>query len=628
MQLTANLLLLAALLFALGAGGYGCLALFTGRKNTLSFLEKANLAIAGLITAASIIMTVALVDRDYSFKYVYEHVDNLLPLFYTITGFWAGAEGSLLFWIWSIAIMGVIFARLPGFRQYSSETRLYYWVFYMLIQGFFLLLITNWSNPFLELVPTPGDGRGLNPLLRNPGMIFHPPLLFLGDAGFTSPAAIALASYVSGENKFWVKLCRNWNLTAWVFLTAGIILGGWWSYMELGWGGYWAWDPVENASLIPWLSATAYMHTAVIESKRNALGKTNIFLMSLTFLLCIFATYLVRSGVVQSLHAFGEGGIGLPLSMFMLGGLAVTAYVLATGNRSGSKTLSGLGSRQGMLVVAAWALLALGLVVGLGTMWPVISKMWNNNPVGLDARFYNRVCLPLFSMLILIFAVCPWFDWKEGIRDRRGLFVVGGVFLAALGVNWALGLHNILAVVTAAAAIASLAGIAALFVFKPQMRKVTSTVGIYGIHVGLALVFLGVAWSGPNQTALETVLKKGESAQLGEYTLTYTRSDESQSMAMAKVMAVLEVSKNGKKVGILAPERRIYRGYQQPFAEVSVIPGLVDELYGVLLSFQPDGTATIKVSINPMINWMWIGGTLMCVFGFMAFRRTSLSSRE
>jgi cytochrome c-type biogenesis protein CcmF len=524
--------------------------------------------------------------------------------------------------------MGVIFARLPGFRQYSSETRLYYWVFFMVIQAFFLLILTNWSNPFLELVPIPSNGRGLNPLLRNPGMIFHPPLLFLGYAGFTSPAAIALASFISGEDRSWVKICRNWNITAWIFLTAGIILGGWWSYMELGWGGYWAWDPVENASLIPWLSATAFMHTSVIESRRNALGRTNIFLMSLTFMLSIFATYLVRSGVIQSLHAFGEGGVGLPLCIFMLGGIAVVAYVILIGSKKDTRMLSGLGSRQGMLVVAAWVLIALGLVVGLGTMWPVISKMWASSPVGLDAKFYNRVCLPLFSLLILIFAICPWLDWKEGIHDKRGLSIVFVAFLAALGINYAAGLHNILALVTASAAIASLVGIVALFVFKPQMRRVSSTIGVYGIHIGLALVFLGIAWSGPNQTTVEAVLKKGESTQVGTYTLTYLRSNESQNMAMASVMAVLEVKENGKQVGILAPERRIYSGYPQPFAEVSVLPGLIDELYGVLLSYQPDGTATIKVSVNPLINWMWIGGTLMCLFGFIAFRKTVIKPEE
>ncbi len=625
MQIVANLMLLLALLAALGAGAYACLSLLTGRRNVLVLLDRANLVVAGLITLASVILTVALLSRDYSYMYVYEHVDNTLPLLYTITSFWAGAEGSLLFWILSISIMGVVFSRFSLFKEFSEKTRLYYWLLYMLVQAFFLLLVTCWSSPFMELVPVPLNGRGLNPLLRNPGMIFHPPLLFLGYAGFTSPAMLALAAFICGEAKSWVKFCRNWNILSWVFLTAGIILGGWWSYMELGWGGYWAWDPVENASLIPWLSATAFMHTAIIEFKRKALQKTNVFLMSLTFLLCIFGTYLVRSGVVQSLHAFGEGGVGLPLAVFMMAALVLTAMVLVIGKRIDAKSIAGLDSRQGLLVVAAWALLALGLIVGLGTMWPVISKMWSANTVGLDANFYNRVCLPLFSLLIIIFAVCPWFSWKEGIRDKRGLVLVLVAFLAGLGVSWMAGLHHPLGLITSAASIAALAGIVGVFIFLPEVRKVTSTMGIYGLHFGVALVFLGVAWSGPNQIVDEFVLAKGETAQIGDYTLTYKTLTESQTPAIAKIASLIEVTKDGKLVGLLNPERRLYQNFPEPFAEVSVIPGLIDEIYGVLLGVDNTGAVTLKISVNPLINWMWIGGTLMCLFGLMAFRKTRLS---
>ncbi len=193
MQLFANLLLLIALLAALGAGAYACLALLTGKRSVLDLIDKANMAIAGLVAGSSVILTIALINRDYSFKYIYEYVDNTLPIFYTLTAFWAGADGSLLFWMLSIAVMGVVFSKLSLFNEFSEKTRLYYWLFYMVVQAFFLLLLTCWSNPFMELVPTPADGHGLNPLLRNPGMIFHPPLLFLGYAGFTSPAALALA---------------------------------------------------------------------------------------------------------------------------------------------------------------------------------------------------------------------------------------------------------------------------------------------------------------------------------------------------------------------------------------------------------------------------------------------------
>lgn len=625
MQLFANLMLLIALLAALGAGAYACLSLVTGKRNVLVLIDRANMAIAGFVGLASVVLTIALINRDYSFKYVYEYVDNTLPIFYTVTAFWAGADGSLLFWMLSIAVMGVIFSRLQLFKEFSETTRLYYWLFYMVIQAFFLLLLTSWSNPFMELVPSPADGRGLNPLLRNPGMIFHPPLLFLGYAGFTSPAALALASYISGELKSWVSFCRNWNILSWIFLTAGIVLGCWWSYMELGWGGYWAWDPVENASLIPWLSASALMHTAAIQIKSKSLQRANVFLMSLTLLLCIFATYLVRSGVVQSLHAYGENGVGLPLLVFMLANLAIIAFVLVAGPRPDSRTLASLNSRQGLLVIAAWAFLGLGLVVGLGTMWPVISKMWSANPVGLDAKFYNRVCLPLFSLLILIFTVCPWFNWKEGIADRRGLFIVGGAFVGGGVISYLCGLHNPLGLITSAASIASIVGIFTVFLLIPQMRKITSMIGVYGLHLGVALMFLGVAWSGPNKVEHEYVIKQGESVQLGSYTMTFKKMVEGQNEEKAWISAIVDVTEDGKTVGLLSPERRIYRNFQQPFAEVSVIPSLGSEIYATLLSVDEKGNATFKMSINPLINWMWIGGTLMCLFGFVAFRKPRIS---
>ena len=624
MQLLANLMLLVALLGTLGVGAYACLALFTGRRNALVLLDRANTGLGSLIVLSCAVLTIALVSRDYSYMYVYEHVDNTLPLFYALTSFWAGAEGSLLFWILSISIMGIIFSRMEFFETFSEKTRLYYWLFFMIILSFFLLLITCWSSPFKELVPTPGEGRGLNPLLRNPGMIFHPPLLFLGYAGFTSPAALALAAYLSGESRSWVKFCRNWNLLSWAFLTAGIILGGWWSYMELGWGGYWAWDPVENASLIPWLSATAFMHTTIVELRRNALKRANVFLISFTFLLCIFGTYLVRGGVVQSLHAYGESPVALPFMIFMLSSIVLIGLVLFVGERTDFKVLSNLNSRQGLLVITAWVLLSLGLVIGLGTMWPVISKIWSQNPIGLDSKFYNRVCLPLFALIILIFSVCPWFSWKEGIRDKRGLMLVGGAFLGGLAVSKLCGLHNSVALITSAAAIAAVAGIAGIIALMPEVRKVRSSLGVYGVHFGVALVFLGVAWSGPNQVVKEFVLNQGESSAVGEYTATFKNLVEGQSPEITKITAIIEIAKGGKTVGLLSPERRIYRNFPQPFAEVSVIPGLGDEIYGTLLGVDQKGAVTLKVSINPLINWIWIGGTLMCLFALMAVRKTRL----
>jgi len=573
---------------------------------------------------STVLLLISLTSRDYSLRYVYDNVDNALSFVYTLTALWGGREGSLLFWELIIAVSGMIFVYTPGYKALASETKLYFWMFYLTIQGFFLLLLTGWSNPFIELVPAPSDGRGLNPLLRNPGMIFHPPLLFLGFAMYAIPAACALAASIAGEQKSWITVCHNWNILSWTFLTAGIVLGGWWSYMELGWGGYWAWDPVENASLIPWFAGTAVLHTSIIEVRRNALQRTNVFLMSLTFLLCIFSTYLTRSGVIESLHTFGESPVAMPLFWSMVIWFVITLMVTFMSERLTHRSLSDLISRQGMLVITAWFLLAIGMVVTLGTIWPVISQIWSANPVGLDANFYNRVCLPFLSVLVLIFCYCPWLGWKGGIRNMKGLVAVT-VFLAASFTGFYLtGITMPLATLTAAASVTAVASIIMLFIFYPAMRSMRQSWGAYGIHLGLVLMALGIAFSGPYKIEEEVVLSEGQSAMVGDYKVTYTgmKEDSEGSDIRARATTTLEVTENGKFVGIMNPDKRIYRNFEkQQFAEVSTIPGLGDELYSTLLGFTEGEKASFKISVNPLVNWIWIGGTLMCLLAFLLLRR-------
>lgn len=518
----------------------------------------------------------------------------------------------------------MIFVVTPGYKSLSTETKLFFWLFFLTIQGFFLLLLTGWSNPFIEIIPAPRDGRGLNPLLRNPGMIFHPPLLFLGFALYAIPAAAALASSIAGEEKSWITITRNWNILAWVFLTGGIVLGGWWSYMELGWGGYWAWDPVENASLIPWFAGTAVLHTSIIEARRNALQRTNVFLMSLTFLLCIFSTYLTRSGVIDSLHSFGKSPVAQPLFWSMILMLVITLMVTFLSKRTVHRTLSDFLSRQGMLVIAAWFLLALGLVVSMGTLWPVISQIWTNKPLGLDANFYNRVCLPFMSFLVLIFCYCPWLGWKGGVRNMKGMLAVTGVLVVSFVGFYLSGMTNVLAALTAAASVAAIVGIVLLFVFYPAMRSMRQSWGAYGIHLGLVLMALGIAFSGPYKIEEEFVLAKGESAMVDTYRITFTDLVQDGNVGDIKVRATatLEVHEGDKLIGVMVPDKRIYRNFErQQFAEVSTVPGLGDEIYSTLLGLTDDNKASFKVSVNPLINWIWIGGTLMCIVAFLLLRR-------
>ncbi|ABB38276.1 cytochrome c assembly protein [Oleidesulfovibrio alaskensis G20] len=624
MHLTGYFILSACLLLSLTLGGLSMAQAWQGRRNALHLLEKGQILVTGLMTAASLILLYGLVIFDFSNAYIASYTDRLLPVFYRLTAFWAGQAGSLLFWALCVSLSGVYFMCTQGYRVMSDGTKTYFWLFFMIIQAFFALLLTTWSNPFITVNPAPADGNGLNPLLQNPGMIFHPPLLFLGYGGFAVPGCLALAQALnrnSGNEVSWIEAGRNMTLLAWATLTAGIILGCWWSYMELGWGGYWAWDPVENASLIPWLVASGYLHTSIVEQRRNKLHRTNIFLMALTTISAFFATYLVRSGVVDSLHAFGDGGVGAPLLVFIIAFTAISVIIPMLHKVEGARPLSGIASREGFLVIVAWVLMALSIIILLGTMWPVFSKFWSANPMGLEPAFYNRVCLPLFVMLSLLLVICPWLGWKEGLRSTKAAALAGGIFLALLAGFFVTGIRIPAALLGAASAVGAIAGIGILFATQPHLRRNRSSIAAYGVHIGLLLMVLGVAFSGPYKVEKEIEIAKGETVTLGDYAMTYKALYEGEGPGMIFIEAELEVAKNGKKIGTLHPQRRIYSKFSRnQYAEAATIPTLGDEPYATLLGISQDNKAVLRVSINPLVNWLWIGGTLASLFPFLGMR--------
>ncbi len=624
MHIFAYMALLLAMLVSLAAAALARQQTHHAAARSSPWFPRAQFQSTGLLTLASAVLFIALARADFSFLYVAEYTDSTLPMFYKITAFWAGQAGSLLFWAWTAAIIGAVYVATPGYRLLPENVKTWYWLFYMTVMAFFLLLLTCWSNPFTEIIPPPADGNGLNPLLQNPGMIFHPPLLFLGYAGYVIPGALALAWAAVGDPDFrpsWIESTRNLSLLSWTFLTAGILLGGWWSYMELGWGGYWAWDPVENASLIPWLTATAFLHSSAVERRRGALHRSNLFLMALTLLSCFFGTYLVRSGVVDSLHAFGGAGVGTPLLIFILAGLFLSVFATLALGRRGIREMSGLVSREGFLTLAIWLFLALGGIILAGSLWPVFSKFWSDSPVGLGPAFYNRVCLPIFVLLALFLAVCPWLGWKGGLKKLKLFLGAAGVFVAAAAFLPVLGYGRPLPLVGFAAAAAGCAGIVLLFAADPGLRGLRSNWGAYGVHLGLALVVMGVALSGPYKLEEEASLTPGESLELGAYTITYAELREGSTENMAFLEAELRVTRDGQEIGRLLPQRRLYRNFQQPFAEASTIPSLGEELYATLLSADDEDKADFKLSVHPLVNWIWIGGTLMCLFPFLALRK-------
>lgn len=621
MYVFAYAMLLLALLCALGGGGMALLQLWQGRSDYLRLLEKAQWGVTGALLLASACLLHALFWQDYRVEYVASYTDAILPLFYRLTAFWAGQPGSLLFWALALALGGSIFALMRAHAGLSPCTRLWYEVFNCAILAFFCLLLTSWSNPFIMQAPAPVDGNGLNPLLQNPGMIFHPPLLFLGYAGFGVPVCLALAQLLSGESAAevrWFRLTRPFILVAWLLLTAGIVLGAWWAYMELGWGGYWAWDPVENASLLPWLAATAALHILAVEDRSGKLGRTSVGLMSLTVILSVFATYLTRSGVIQSVHAFGDGGVGTPLSVFVLAALGITGWVLWSAGRQGEPLASPV-SREGVVVLVAWILLALAAIILVATMWPVLSKVWTSVPHGLDAGFYNRVCLPLGALLLVLLAICPWLSWKGGTSSpnivcfRGQLFMVAGVFVAAGIVIWALGYRRPMALLTAAASFVVLVNAGLLLARRTVLHAPRARAAL-GAHVGLALLALGIAFSGPYTQERELLLAKGESGEVGSYTVTLESVADGERPGYDYLMARLAVSRGGESVGVVAPERRIYAKFgSMQFSEVDVISGPVRDIYASLLGMDEDLRVYVKVSIEPLVNWIWLGGAFMCL---------------
>lgn len=634
MYFFAFALLLLTLLLAAGGGILALLQLWRPQESpTLPLVEKAHWGVSLCLLVASACLLHGLYWQDYSLKYVADYTDNVLPLFYRLTAFWAGQPGSMLFWALAVGIMGSIFACTGGYRRLKDTTRLWFWVFFLVIMAFFALLLCVWNNPFIMLDPAPADGNGLNPLLQNPGMIFHPPLLFLGYGGFAIPTCLALAQALSRQpdETRWFDLTRSITLVSWSFLTAGIVLGMWWAYMELGWGGYWAWDPVENASLIPWLVGTAALHTAILEKRRGRLTRFNVLLMGLTTLSTFFATFLVRSGVIESVHAFGSGSVGFPLGIFVTVGLVLSIGITLLspgGRRSGadeadSSRPTSVFPAEDTLLYVAILLLVMAIIILNATMWPVTSALFFSANMGLEASFYNRVILPLCAVMLVLLAWCPWLT-----IDRRRVCLGLAAGVAGAVILWLLGYTNPVSLLATLGIVGFLVSLLLRVIATPP-HQFSRWVGGMGLHFGLALMALGIAFSGPYKQETDHAFAPGDSVTIDNVTVTLKNLYEGTQPGFHFLEAQLEVSRGGEVIGELAPQRRIYDKFgSMQFTEVDVIPGLGNEVYASLLGLDQDGKAYVKVSLEPLVNWIWIGGTLLCLFPLLMLRRRQPSRRQ
>ena len=619
----AFICLIIAQLASIGAAGYGLTQAGTADAKAASLVEKGHFLVSGGFGLASAILLYALASGDYSVEYVANYTDNALGTFYKYAAFWAGQPGSLLFWALSVAIMGSIFASTKACRSVPAKTKLWFWIFFFATTAFFATLLALWSNPFTQISPAPADGHGLNPLLQNPGMIIHPPLLFLGYGGFTIPSCMALAQALTGREggEAWYRTTRVLFIVAWCFLTAGIMLGAWWAYMELGWGGYWAWDPVENASLIPWLIGTATLHTLVIERSRGKLSRTNVLLISLTTISGFFATFLVRSGIIDSVHAFGQGPVGIPLLVFMAFSLVITLLIVAAA-RKGEGELGNPLSREGALMLTAWILIILGFIILCATMWPVFSRLWSDAPMGLDASFYNRVCLPLGTFLLLLLAFGPWLSWKWGVGNAKGLAVtcLGGLLVA--GLAFYLSYDQLHPLVTQFAAGAILLGCLVLGT-KVFGSSEGFRAGSIGTHLGVALCAIGIAFSGPYKLTHDMVLEEGESQRIDAYEIRLKSATTGRGLDYEYVRATLEViDRDGTVKDVLMPEKRAYDKFPgMLFSEVDVASSFGKEIYASVSGLDSRSRMVVQVSIEPLVSWLWLGSAVMSLLPLLNLRR-------
>jgi cytochrome c-type biogenesis protein CcmF len=650
-------LLIALVLAAynLFAGAVALRLIATGRAARISPERLADTArragIAGFVavTGAAFALIWSVFTNDFSITYILEHSNRALPIPYKFAALWSGQEGSLLLWAWLLGIYGFVL-RL----RHKTDVKLYAYAGTILsgIQVFFLAVLVFAAPPFSLLPgyvaggPIPADGNGLNPLLQYPEMVIHPPMLYLGYVGFSVPFAFALGALMMrypGEK--WIRITRTWTMVTWLFLTCGIFLGMHWAYAVLGWGGYWGWDPVENASFMPWLTGTAFLHSVMMQERKGMMKSWNVWLIFSTFLLTMLGTLLTRAGLVSSVHAFAQSSIGTWFVVFMGIVLAVCifTYILQRGHLKTEHHMESLVSRESSFLFNNLVLLTACFVILWGTLFPIISEYVQGTKVTVGAPFYNRVAVPIGLFLVFLTGVGPLLPWRAtSFKAIKRNFVLPVIALwvtvivcLAVGVRpWkdgSLDSGSFYAVVAFAVAAAVLTAIIAEFlrgagVISRQTnrnlfaatwlltRRNTRRYGGYIVHIGVVVVVIGLAGSAFNRS-IESEMGLHSKMSIGPYTLECMGFTQDSNQNYNSDYAVLDVDQGGKKIFQVTPERRFYLASGQPQTMVAIHSIPEWDLYVVYEGTNPDtGQPIIKAFLNPLVGWIWFG-LVVIVFG-------------
>ncbi len=635
-------------------------AVYGELKKKPAWVESARRAMLltwPLLTLAAGLLLYLLVNDHYEVQFVYEVTSRSMPLYLKITAWWGGQAGSLLFWSWLMSA----FTSLVTLRKWDRDREFLPWVIVVggVTMAFFIGMNVFFENPFAKLYQTfdgnvapytfqpansmlftPSDGRGLNPLLRHPGMIIHPPMLYLGFVSFVIPYAFAMAALITGRtDDRWIRITRRWTLWAWLFLSAGLVLGGRWAYDVLGWGGYWGWDPVEIAAFMPWLTGTAFLHSVMIQEKRGMFKHWNMLLIILTYDLVIFGTFLTRSGVLSSVHSFAQSAIG-PMFFGFIGITLITsvALIIYRWEMLKSETqMTSMLSREALFLLNNLLFMGILVICFWGVIYPLISELVTSQKVTVGPPFYERATSPLFAALMLLMGIAPLSAWGHSTVKTLGR----AIWKPALGA----------AIVTAALAFTYTRNLIALTGFflvalvilvtlyeygrgawarrKSQGENIFTAFwnltgrnrrryGGYIIHLSMMLMAIGILGIELFQVETQGSIAIGDSLELAGYTIKYKEvaSWDNPGAGVNYTRAIVEVyDQNGNLLGNLHPRKDFYFDTQQPMTIPGQLASLKDEVYVLLIDWEPinQESTTFKIFVNPLVNWLWLGSLLFLV---------------
>ena len=660
MDIFGSFALLLALVAAVYAFVAGIAGIITRRPLLIKSARNAGMAVCVLVALAVATLEYFLQTDNFSLAYVAAHSNTALPWYYKLAALWSGQEGSLLWWTFLLSIY-VFFALFLN-RKRHPELMPYVGVILAGVQIFFLTLNNFIESPFRILGAADGtgvmhmariaEGSGLNPLLQYPEMVIHPPMLYSGYTGFTIPFAFALAALLGrypGEK--WIHITRRWTMVAWTFQTIGILLGAHWAYAVLGWGGYWSWDPVENASLLPWITATAFLHSVMMQEKRGMMKVWNVWLVFSTFMLCILGTMLTRTGLVSSVHAFAESNIGGWFYSF-LGIILAVCIVAWYKNRDylrSDNQLDSLVSRESSFLFNNLILLAACFAVLWGTLFPIFSEWITGNKISVGAPFFDKVNVPIALFLIFLTGVGPLLAWRKTSLDglRRNFAWPAAVGVASGIAAYIFGFRNFYALICLilsvfvtltifsefyrGARVISARDHTDIFTSARELTmRNTRRYGGYIVHFGMIVIFIGIMGSAFNKD-VERQMHVGDTMTIGPYSLVVQNYDEDTNANYDAQRATMEVFRDGKSVMMLYPERRTYSASQVTETIVAVESSPLRDLYVVYSGISPDtNQPVIHAYLNPLVKWIWFGGVIVVLGTGLAMlpnRRTGIVLR-